>query len=196
MYVHGLTSKGNRKSVSIEDARLAAINGDRQAQEVVVARLLPRVRNLVRYLVRGDSDVDDIAQEALVAILVGLPSFRGDGQLVSWADRVTVRATFACLRRTARARSMVEVEADLSVVMGPDSPPDEYLERRRVVGLLDEIPNDQRHALVLHHVLGMSVPEIATMTGSPTETVRSRLRLGMGRLRGLHDVEEGGGGDE
>lgn len=185
MQAHSASTKGPRKAVSIEEARRAAIAGDRQALEVVVAKLLPRVRNLVRYLVRGDSEVDDIAQEALVAVIVGLPSYRGDGMLVSWADRVTVRATFACLRRNARARSMVEVEADLSVVLGPDSPPDEYLERRRVVGLLDQLPEDQRHALVLHHVLGMSVPEIATMVGSPIETVRSRLRLGMGRLRAL-----------
>jgi RNA polymerase sigma-70 factor, ECF subfamily len=175
---------------SCEDARRAAMSGDRKALEVVVAELLPRVRNLVRYLVRGDGDVDDLAQEALVAIIAGLPSHRGEGPLTAWADRVTARSTFASLRRTRRARSQVESGADLSVVPGPDSPPDEYAERRHAVGLLDQIPDDQRHALVLHHVVGMSVPEIATMTGLPFETVRSRLRIGMGKLRGLH-----GGGE-
>lgn len=171
---------------SAEDARLAAVRGDRKALEVVVAGLLPRVRNLVRYLVRGDADVDDIAQEALVAIIGGLPGHRGDGPLSAWADRVTARATFAYLRRSRRARSQVESGADLSVVPAPDSPPDEYAARRHAVGLLDQIPDDQRHALVLHHVVGMSVPEIATVVGLPFETVRSRLRIGMGKLRGLH----------
>ena len=41
--------------------------------------------------------------------------------------------------------------------------------------------------LVLHHVLGLSVPEISEEIGAPSETVRSRLRLGMSKLRALHD---------
>src|SRR6266545_2516131 len=91
--------------VSAVDASVAAaIAGDRRALEVVVGRLLPRVRNLIRYLVRGDADADDIAQEALVAVVRGLPSFRGEGSLEAWADRVAVRETFACLRRSRRAR--------------------------------------------------------------------------------------------
>lgn len=169
-----------------DDARRAAVAGDRKALEGLVGELLPRVRNLVRYLVRGDGDVDDIAQEALVAIISGLPSHRGDGPLTAWADRVTARATFAHLRRSRRVRSHVDAGADLSVVPGPDSAPDDYAARRHAVGLLDQLPDDQRHALVLHHVVGMSVPEIAEATGLPFETVRSRLRIGMGKLRGLH----------
>lgn len=164
----------------------AAIAGDRRALEVVVSRLLPRLRNLVRYLVRGDSDADDIAQEAMVAVVRGLPTFRGDGALESWADRVAVRETFACLRRARRARDRIDRGADLSVVPHPGGGPDTYAERRRMARLLDQLPDDQRHALVLHHVLGLSVPEIAAEIGAPIETVRSRLRLGMGRLRALH----------
>ena len=164
----------------------AAIAGDRRALEVVVSRLLPRLRNLVRYLVRGDSDADDIAQEAMVAVVRGLPTFRGEGALESWADRVAVRETFACLRRARRARDRIDRGADLSVVPHPEGGPDAYAERRRMARLLDQLPDDQRHALVLHHVIGLSVPEIAAEIGAPIETVRSRLRLGMGRLRALH----------
>ena len=175
---------------SAEDTRAAAVRGDRKALETVVGELLPRVRNLVRYLVRGDGDVEDIAQEALLAVISGLPSHRGDGPLTAWADRVTARATFAYLRRSRRARSQVDGGADLALVPTAESPPDEYAARRHAVGLLDKVPEDQRHALVLHHVVGMSVPEIATVMALPFETVRSRLRIGMGKLRDLH-----GGGE-
>ncbi len=175
-----------RKASTIEGAQRAAVAFDREALEAVTAELFPRVRNLVRYLVRGDSEVDDIAQEALVAIIVGLPSYRGDGALTAWADRVTVLATFGYLRRNTRARRQVEVEADLSAVASPDSPPDEYAERRQIVAMLDDISETQRHAMVLHFVLGMSVPEIASMVKVPVETVRSRLRVGMEKLRALY----------
>jgi RNA polymerase sigma-70 factor (ECF subfamily) len=58
---------------------------DRESLTAIATRLLPRVRNLIRYLIRGDQDVDDIAQGALLAVLRGLPSFRGQGSLESWA---------------------------------------------------------------------------------------------------------------
>lgn len=75
----------------------------------------------------------------------------------------------------------------------PDGPPDVYAQRRAAVRLLDGLPDDQRHVLVLHHVLGLSVPEIADELAIPFETARSRLRLGMTRLRALHDAPPTGG---
>ncbi len=166
----------------------AAVTGDRQALESLVAELLPRVRNLVRYLVRGDSEVDDIAQEALVAIVRGLPSHRGEGTLRAWADRVTARVTFAHLRRSRKTTSQVDAGADLAAVPDPEGRPDDYTARRKAVALLDRLPNDQRQALVMHHVLGLSVPEIAQELDIPFETVRSRLRIGMSKLRSLHEL--------
>jgi RNA polymerase sigma-70 factor (ECF subfamily) len=52
-----------------------------------------------------------------------------------------------------------------------------------VVRLLDRLPLEQRHALVLHHVLEMTVSEIAKELDTPVETVRSRLRLARNKLR-------------
>jgi RNA polymerase sigma-70 factor (ECF subfamily) len=51
------------------------------------------------------------------------------------------------------------------------------------VRMLDGLPIDQRHVLVLHYALDMTVPEAAAELGVPIETVRSRLRLAKSRLR-------------
>ena len=75
----------------VEDDVQRAASGDRAAAEAVLSRLLPRVRNLIRYLSRNDSDVDDLAQDCLVRILRVLPSFRGTGSLEAWTDRIVVR---------------------------------------------------------------------------------------------------------
>ncbi|MBI5486221.1 MAG: sigma-70 family RNA polymerase sigma factor [Deltaproteobacteria bacterium] len=162
----------------------AAAHGDRAAAEDLLLETLPRVRNLVRYLVRGDAVVDDLAQEALVAILQGLPTCRGEGPFAAWADRVTARTVFSRLRRGRAYAARLAVLGD-ELDRSPDggARPDDYLARRRIVALLDELPDEQRHALVLHHVAGLSVPELALELDAPAETVRSRLRLGMRRLR-------------
>jgi RNA polymerase sigma-70 factor (ECF subfamily) len=164
----------------------AAASGDRAAAQALLLSVLPRVRNLVRYLVRGDSETDDLAQEALIAILRGLGSFRGEASFERWADRVAVRATFAGLRRRRReSNDLVTAAPELALASQGAAPPDDYEDRRRAAALLDAIPPDQRHAVVMHHVLGMSVPEIARELAIPAETVRSRLRLARTRLREL-----------
>ena len=173
------------------DSRIAAAaRGDRAATEALLTELLPRVRNLVRYLVRGDRDVDDIAQEALIAIARGLAGFRGEGALTAWADRIAARATFAYLRRERRAPGHDLGGPDLAAVPHPGDGPDRYAERRQLVRLLDQLPDEQRHALVLHHAMGLSVPEMAESLGISAETVRSRLRLGKARLRALDGAQD------
>jgi RNA polymerase sigma-70 factor (ECF subfamily) len=169
------------------DSRVqAAAAGDRAAAQALLLSVLPRVRNLVRYLVRGDSETDDLAQEALIAILRGLGSFRGEASFERWADRVAVRATFAGLRRRRReSNELVTAAPELALASPGTALPDDYEDRRRAAALLDALPPDQRHAVVMHHVLGMSVPEIARELGIPAETVRSRLRLARTRLREL-----------
>lgn len=167
----------------------AAVAGDRAATAALVAALLPRVRNLVRYLVRGDGEVDDIAQEALVAIVRALPLHRAEGTLCAWADRITWRVAVAHRSRRQRLRGLVDSDADLEAVQDPGGRGDDYAARRKAVASLDALPAEQRHALVLHHVLGHSVPEIARELDVPQETVRSRLRIGIARLRELHAVE-------
>jgi RNA polymerase sigma-70 factor (ECF subfamily) len=170
----------------------AAQAGDPAAMEALVVELLPRVRNLVRYLVRGDSDVDDVAQDALVKVLERLHSFRGEGRLESWVDGVVLRVTLVSMRRrSAEARRHGGESVEGLVSLAPVGLPDRYMARRQTVAALDEVPDKQRHTLVMHHVLGMSVPEIADAIQVPVETVRSRLRLGMKRLRTLL-VEPGG----
>jgi RNA polymerase sigma-70 factor (ECF subfamily) len=157
---------------------------DRETLTAIATQLLPRVRNLIRYLVHGDQDVDDIAQEALVAMLRGLPGYRGQGSLESWADRVVARVAFAWLRRR-KPRRAEAFDIDDADVTDSTALPDEYLRRRRLVELLDGLPQEQRYALVLHHVLGLSVEEIALETAAKVETVRTRLRLGKCRMREL-----------
>ena len=187
---------GERLSLPTEDARIAAIlAGDRRAAESLLAELLPRVRNLVRYLRRGDQDVDDIAQDALMAILRGLPGWRGEGTFKSWVDRVVAHTTFAHLRKARAAPSPAEDEDDDlgESVPSTDATPEAYVFRRDMVRLLDSLSDEHRQVLVLHHVLGLSVPEMTEELGIPLETVRSRLRIGRANLRALYEGTPGRG---
>ncbi len=166
----------------------AAQRGDADAMQTLVAAMLPRVRNLVRYLVRGD-DIDDLSQDALLKVLERLGSYRAEGRFESWVDGVTLRVTLRALsKRRAEARRKDHTEAD-ELAQSPHLPTSaRYVSRRRAVQALDQLPDAQRHALVMHHVLGMTANEISAEISVPMETVRSRLRLGMGQLRAVMGV--------
>jgi RNA polymerase sigma-70 factor (ECF subfamily) len=172
----------------------AALDGDESAARDLLTDILPRVRNLVRYLVRGDEDVDDIAQDALVAVMEDLRGYRGEGRFESWVDRIVARLTIARIRkRRFFWKRDTQYNSDLMLASG-GAAADEYLHRREMVQMLDDLPLEQRHVLVLHHALDMTVPEMADELGIPIETVRSRLRLAKARLRtsAAESAEEGG----
>lgn len=67
------------------------------------------------------------------------------------------------------------------------SSPEQELERKQQVKRLHlailELPNDQKEALVLQQFNGLSLEEIAQLTSVPIETVKSRLRYAMQKLR-------------
>ncbi len=170
----------------------AAAAGDREAAEQLLGELLPRVGNLVRYLIGRDQDVEDITQRVLIEILRSLGSFRGESKLTTWSDRITTRVTMAQVRRRRREAEQRRAAAvELVAVSGDDHSAGGYLARRRAVKMLDELPEEQRQAVVLHYVVGLSVPELADQLAVPFETVRSRLRLGMKKLRESYTSDRG-----
>ena len=164
----------------------AAIGGDTQAAQALLLRVLPRVRNLIRYLVRGE-ELDDLTQDALLRVLERLSSYRGEGRFEAWVDGVVVRVTLRNLSKRRIDQSRFQAALSDEFVSQQSSRPwsTRYLARRRAVEALDRLPAVQRITLVMHHVLGMTVTEIASEVGAPSETVRSRLRNGMAQMRAL-----------
>ena len=132
------------------------------------------------------TDAEDATQDILLRVLKSLGSFRGESRFEAWVDGVTLRVT---LRKLSKLRADVRrfersAPEAIEALYEPTASP-RYLARRRAVSALDQLPDAQRHALVMHHVLGMTVAEIAGELDTPAETIRSRLRVAMGKLRVL-----------
>ena len=164
-----------------------AAGGDSSAREELVTTTLPRVRNLVRHLVRGDEDVDDIAQDALFTVLRRVHTFRAESSFSTWLHGVVTRVTLDVVRKRRRRESLAPraERSHLELVADGSQLPDAHLERRRTVALLERLPEDQRLAVVLRHVAELTVPEIAAEVEAPVETIRSRLRIGLRKLRAM-----------
>lgn len=165
----------------------AAVAGDLAATREVLEAVGPRVVAVVRRVLGGGHpDVDDIAQESLIALVRALAAFRGECGLEGYAARIAVRTAVAARRQRRRKQERLsELGREDEGRVAPSAEVGASAGRRLAVlrGLLAELPAGQGETLALRVVLGSSIDEIAQTTGVPVNTVRSRLRLAKQAMR-------------
>ncbi len=136
----------------------------------------------------GTTDIDDALQESLLAFIDALPAYRGETNIRRYALRIGIRTALAARRRERTRSNLLDehVEATEPLV-GPVSIPSDDVaalrQREAFRRLLDELPEAQAEALALRVVFECSLEEIATVTGAPINTIRSRVRLARDALR-------------
>jgi RNA polymerase sigma factor (sigma-70 family) len=167
----------------------AAGRGDGDAAATLVSELGGGMLRVVRKVMgHQHPDVDDVTQDAVVAFLGSLETFRGACGVEHFARRIALLTALGA-RRRAKVRQR-EAEAEGGAI--DELPGDELsplattvASRRRALvrRLLDDLPEVIAEALALHFILDHTVEEIAVATGVPANTVWSRLRLGKRALR-------------
>jgi RNA polymerase sigma-70 factor (ECF subfamily) len=164
----------------------AARAGDRDALDTLLRRHHDRIHALCRRLIGNDADALDATQEALVAIVRGLPRFDGRAAFTTWAYRVATNACIDEHRRRRRRPDPIDPTTDAVdvVVTSTDAPGDDQrvVDRLAVDDALAELPAEFRAAVVLRDVLGLDYAEIAEVLSVPPGTVRSRIARGRAAL--------------
>lgn len=169
--------------------RVAA--GDARAERELVDRILPRVRRTTGALLRDAADADDACQLALLEVLSAASGYQGRGSLDRWVDRIVIRTALRHGRREARRRRGRDSHADVDQVdpqvAGPTREAEAFrsLADEEIRTYLDQLSEPRRTALVLRHVLGHSVAEIAELTGVSVNTVKDRLLTARQQFRKL-----------
>ena len=80
-----------------------AVEGDVAAIREILEAVAPRVHAVARRVLGpGDPDTEDVTQEALIALVRALPSFRGEGTVAAFAARIGVRTAVASRNRRRR----------------------------------------------------------------------------------------------
>jgi RNA polymerase sigma factor (sigma-70 family) len=171
-----------------EDPLASLVEGARDGEPRSVRALLdavaPDVARVVRLIAGAHApDVDDLVQEALLALLRAVAEFRGECSVRRFARRVAARSAMTARRRAARKAMHHERWAQGTMHEREDVPSHDARMQAIVRELLVELPVVQAEALVHRVVLGATLEEIASATGVPLNTVRSRLRLAKEALR-------------
>ena len=173
--------------------------GDVDAFNTLVLHYQQAVFTVVMRML-GDRDVAaDVTQETFLAAYRAMPSFRGGSSFRAWLLRIASNQSCDHWRRTHRhpvesLDSLTDEDEPASAaVMGSlvetaqDVNPEEALltqELQQIIQLgIEKLPLDQRVAVVLCDIQGLSYEEIAETTATTLGTVRSRIARGRTRLR-------------
>ncbi len=182
---------------------------DREETGAGLARPLERYRDYLRLLadlrsgpwLRSLLDPSDIAQQTLLTAHAKFDQFRGttDAELAGWLRAILANHLAAALRKHAPRQEIgpAAIEAELAgssarlqdLADASQSDPGAALsraeDRLRLASALMQLPDDQRTALELRHMEGLSVAEVGRRMGRSVPAVTGLLYRGTKALRSL-----------
>jgi RNA polymerase sigma-70 factor, ECF subfamily len=165
-----------------------ATRRDRAAFDQLFSYFAPRVKTFMRRSGLDDSSADDLAQETLLTVWRKANLFDGSKVGASaWIFTIARNLRIDAFRRTRRAggeqTSDVAAEFEIDETLAPDVQLARSQREELVRAALSALSDEQMRVVELSFYQEKAHAEIAQALGIPLGTVKSRLRLAMGRLR-------------
>jgi RNA polymerase sigma factor (sigma-70 family) len=168
---------------------------DRRIEETI-ERERSRLRNFIRMWIRDDEDAEDILQDVFYELVEAYRMMRPIEHAGAWLFRVArnrIIDRFRKKRPVAFSEAVQLAEGDLKEVAweellpSPDAGPEALYARSILLeeldAAIDELPEEQREVFVAHEMEGRSFKEISAMIGVNVNTLLSRKRHAVLRLR-------------
>src|SRR5687767_15787579 len=170
-----------------DEALLAGLGaGDPDAAVAFVRRYQRRVYGLAVTLLGDRALADDVAQEAMVRAWRHAGGFDPRrGSVTTWLLAITRNLAIDALR-AGRVKPTADDVLLASLPSTGDLPGDASVsadELRRVAAALAAMPEEQRRALLLARLRGLTAAELAVAEGIPLGTAKTRIRTALIRLR-------------
>jgi RNA polymerase sigma factor (sigma-70 family) len=174
-----------------EDAALAELvcEKDQQALEVLYERHGAACYRLARHITVSAALAEDAVQEAFVGLWRSPDSYqRGRGSVRNWLLALTHHKAVDLVRQEAAERRRQEAEAARQVVQGTDGDDPATavwgeIAAAEVRAALLALPEEQRQPVTLAFFGGYTHSQIASLTGVPLGTVKTRMFSAMRKLR-------------
>jgi RNA polymerase sigma-70 factor (ECF subfamily) len=150
---------------------------------------IPRLRRYARALTRNPGRADDLVQETLLRALAKQHLWQPDSNLRAWLFTLMHNQHVNDVRRSAREGQTVEIDT-MSNGLTATTDPTASRQLHELRRALAQLPDEQREAILLVGLEGLSYEETAAILAVPVGTVRSRLSRGRDNLRRLMDMPE------
>ncbi len=173
-------------------ARISA--GDQHAIETLHERFAPGMYSVAMRVTRSERLSQEAVQDAFMAVWQDPLRFDpARGSLGPWLFTLARYKAIDAVRREAAAKRHT-AEADLELYEAPDDVHNEVwrgLRRERLNDAISRLPEDQRRALSLAFIKGLTHVEVAEREGVPLGTAKTRIRTALLRLRASLETDLG-----
>jgi RNA polymerase sigma-70 factor (ECF subfamily) len=149
---------------------------------VEIETAIPALRRYARALTRDSGTADDIVQDTLIRALRSEHLFHG-GDVRAWLYTILTNLNRNRLRTLSRRPVLLPIKDSDAATGGPESG------GRDIARALDELSEEQREALLLVVLEGLTYREVAEVQGVPIGTVMSRLARARMQIRSYLDGE-------
>jgi len=164
-----------------------ARQGDREAFGELAAGEVDRLNAIARLVLRDPDLAEDAVQEALVRCWRQLPKLRDVDRFDAWMYRILMHAAQDEISRRRRFQVVVQSAASQPTTVADRS--HEIADRDQLEQGFRHLSVDHRAVVVLHHYVGLPMPEVADALGIPTGTAKSRYHHAMAALRAALDAQ-------
>ena len=163
-----------------------ARDGDREAFGLLAAGEVDRLHAIARLVLRDPDLAQDAVQEALVRCWRQLPKLRDVERFDGWLYRILIRAAVDELGRRRRYQASVQTVRLEPTAVDRTS---DLADRDELEAGFRRLSVDHRAVVVLHHYVGLSLPEVAAALGIPPGTAKSRYHYAMSALRAALEAD-------
>jgi RNA polymerase sigma-70 factor (ECF subfamily) len=183
-------SRGQREAAApkVQDHEHADLTARRLAFERLTDQRLVRAYRLATLILRNPSDAEDAVHDAAVLAWTRFDELRDHSAFEAWFDRIVVNACRQRQRRGTVRSLVIEGTPDIGLADGASG----RAERDALRRALDRLKPEHRAVVVLRHLEGHSIAEIAKRTGEREGTVKSRLHYALRELRAAYDAADRG----
>lgn len=161
--------------------------GDQSALAALFKETSPLVFATALRIVGFRADAEEVTADVYARIWRAAAGYDWRrGSVASWLRAITRRLAFDHLRSSAlRTRYEQELSVDCRGVADIERDLIRGQTRETLHTALRALPSEQRHAILLAYFSGLTVPQVAQHTGEPVGTIKTRIRLGLIKLRRL-----------
>jgi RNA polymerase sigma-70 factor (ECF subfamily) len=183
----------SRNVADLSDAELIGLvaNGEARALEVLYDRYSRVVYSFALRIVGDPQLAEEILQEVFFRVWQQGSGFQSNrGSLITWLLSITHNLAIDEVRKRNRRPQKADSE-DPELVLGAMADESTDIEqevwlsgvRMAIVEALNRVPKEQRDVIELAYFRGLTQREIAETLGQPLGTVKTRMRLGLQKLR-------------
>lgn len=169
--------------------------GDTAAFEILFNRYQKRIYNLIYRMVGNEQDAGDLTQDVFVRVYNSINTVRNDSSFSAWIRAVAINICRDFFRKRGRTIKADSIDAKISLEDGEverqiedwSYNPELLLEKKDLqdaVGrAVSSLSPQHKEVVVLHHMEGLDVNDIAAELRIPVGTVKSRLARARDELK-------------